>query len=38
MSYEQWIELAIANEENRRDLEFPELWDEPVYIPGVSDE
>lgn len=29
MSYSQLIDLAIANEENRRDLEFPEPWDEP---------
>lgn len=44
MSYQQLIDLAIAAEENRREL-WPVAWDEPaldtnepVYIPGVTNE
>lgn len=40
MSYEQWIALAIAREENHRDL-FPDPWDEPhedhATLPAETD-
>lgn len=38
MSYEQLIALAIANEDNRREMAVPEPWDEPrnqrVHVAG----
>jgi hypothetical protein len=47
MSYEQLIELAIAREENQREMLAPLPWDEPdmydkeiplPYIPVITNE